>query len=349
MSDPNNPFPEGSVPPPPPGGSAPIPPPPGGGPSVPPPPGGGFTPPPPGGYPPAGGDPAFTPPPPGGGYPPPPGGGYTPPGGGFPPPGGGYTPPPGGGYGGYQGYTPSPNGVGTIDVGTVLSWAVAKYQQHLPILLGLSGVVALVSFVGNFVSAKLAEESADGFRIDDNGNFTFQDNFWAGIFGSMLLGIAVSIVVAVLTIGIMRAALRVTRGETPSFGDLTDPTNTVSYIITALAVGILTAIGIVLCILPGLLVAFFLMMAPIHALATGAGVGDAMTRSINIVKANVVPIIVLVLLSIAASIIGSLFGSFDNSFMAALVPAIVQLFLLPFSTLASTAAYRQGNGEALAA
>lgn len=326
MSDPNNPFPEGSVPPPPPpGGSAPIPPPPGDGPAFTPPPGGGFTPPPPGG--------GSTPPPP------PPGGGYT------PPPGGGF-PPPGGGYGGYQGYTPSPNGVGTIDVGTVLSWAVAKYQQHAPILIGLSAVVAVVTFLGNFTITTLQDQT---LRLDDDGNFVVRGEFWSGLFGSILLSIALSIVTLLLTIGITRAALKVTRGQAPSFGDLLESTHLVNYIVVAIVVALLTGIGLVLCVLPGLLVMFFMMMAPIHALDTGAGVGDAISRSIDIVKANVVPIIVLVLLSMAVNILASIFGSVGGAAVGAFIPAVVQALLLPFTTLASAAAYRQGNGEALAA
>lgn len=79
MSDPNNPYSSGNVPPPPGGGFTPPPPPPGGGYTPPPPaPGGGYAPP---------------PAPPGGGYAPPQppaDAGYAPP---QPPPGGGYMPP----------------------------------------------------------------------------------------------------------------------------------------------------------------------------------------------------------------------------------------------------------------
>ncbi|NLA36769.1 MAG: hypothetical protein GX868_13955 [Actinobacteria bacterium] len=332
MSDPNNPFSEGAVPPPPGGGSAPIPPPPpGGDPAFTPPPGGGTTP----------------PPPPGGGFPPPPGGGYTPPpGGGYmPPPGGGYTPPPGGGF---PGFAPPPSGTGQIDVGTVLSWAIAKYQQHAPILIGLSAVVALVTFLGNFVIAKLQEDSV-GLRIDNDGNFIVDDNFWSGIAGSVLLSIALSILTALLTIGILRAALKVTRGQAPSFGDILDGTYLINYIVVSIVVALLTGVGLVFCVIPGLLVMFFMMMAPIHALDTGAGVGDAITRSFDIVKANVVPIIVLVLLSMAVSIVTSIFSGVGGAAVGSFIPAALQALLLPFTSLASAAAYRQGNGQALAA
>ena len=317
MSDPNNPNSEGWIPPPP--GMSPPPqsPPPKSPPPQSPPPGGGYVP----------------PPPPGGGFtpPPPPQSPYSTPAGGFAPP----PPTPGGG------------GVGTIDIGTVLSWAAAKYQQHAPVLLGLTAVVAAATLIGNFISVKLIENAAGGVTISDDGSFRIQNSngFWGGMFGGMILSIVISILVAILMIGITRAALKVTRGQAPSFADLTSGEHLAEYIVTSIVLWLLTAVGLVLCIIPGLFVMFFMMMAPIHALDTGATVGDSISRSIAIVKANIVPIIVLVILAIIVSIMSSLIGGMAG----AIVAALIQLLLTPFTALASAAAYRQGNGEALAA
>lgn len=105
-------------------------------------------------------------------------------------------------------------------------------------------------------------------------------------------------------------------------------TNLVPYIIVAIVSGILTAIGLVLCVIPGLLVVFFLLFAPIHALK-GAGVGDALNWSFNAVKANVVPCIVLVLIGIVVGIISSFAGGIGG----AVVAALLGLFIDPISSL----------------
>lgn len=280
-----------------------------------------------------------VPPPPGNSFPPPP----APPGGGFPPPGGGgFPPPPGGGYQNpYGGLPPQGGSTGAIDVGTVFSWAAAKYQQHAATLLGLSAVVAVVTLIGGLLTTELQKATIDDIRLD--GDRLVADNFWNGLFGTMLLSVAFGIITAILTIGVYRAALKVTRGESPSFGDLLDSTNTMPYIVTAIVLAILTFIGFVLCILPGVLVAFFTLFATLAALDTGEGIGDAISRSFDIVKANVAACIVLVIIGIAVSIVAALFSGAGG----AIVATILQILILPFTALATAAAYRQGNGQQL--
>lgn len=304
MSDPYDPN-QGNVPPPPP------------------PPGGGFTPPPP---PPPG--------PPGGGFTPPP---PSPPGGGLPPP-----MPPGGGAGytgGYQPYTPgmTPQTAGTADIGSAFSWAFAKFQQHIGQFLVLSGVIFVVNLIGQIVTNQLAESTVDGLRIDDNGNLVDSSNFWSGLVGTLVLGIIFGILVAILRIGIYRAALKVTRGGAPAIGDLTSTEHLVPFIITSIVTGLAIVIGTILCILPGIVAAFFFAIAPLYSLDRGAGVGDAIGKSASAATKNVGPFIVLMIL-------GWLIGFVDG--FAYGVPG---LFLYPILALLSAHIFRQINGEAIAA
>ena len=99
----------------------------------------------------------------------------------------------------------------------------------------------------------------------------------------MLFGI----VVWLLRIGLLRAALRTSSGEVPSMADLTTGHNAGAYIAHGVVVGLLTWIGLVLCILPGLAAAFFLIFAATHSLDKGAGVGDSLRWSFEAVKTNV--------------------------------------------------------------
>ena len=225
---------------------------------------------------------------------------------------------------------------GSADIGTALSWSLAKMQEHLAVFLMLSGTIFAVNLVGGIISTRLAENSTN--TLDGT-------TFWGGIIGSIILSLVVSLLVAFLNIGLLRAALRTTRGETPSFADLTSGENVGKYIITAIVVGILTAVGIVLCILPGLAAAFFLAFAATHALDKGADVGSCLSWSFDAVKRNVGPVIILVLLGFAATIISAVLGGLTS----VIVSAVIGLFLIPFSALINANLYRQMGGEEIAA
>ncbi|MEZ5320613.1 MAG: hypothetical protein R2698_00720 [Microthrixaceae bacterium] len=338
MSDPNDPNAGGYYPPAEGGAFNPPPAAPGGGypPPPPQPPGGGYTPPPP---PPGGG---YTPPPttpPGGGYPPAPGGGYPAP----PQPGGGYTPPPPppGVAPGYQPYQPGMTpGSGRADFGQALSWAGKKFGEYAPVLLGLSAVVAAVQLLTGLLAANLAQSTVE---VDQFGRgVSVSGGSLIGFFGVTILG---SLLAAVLTIGVYRAALHATQGRAPSFGDLTSTENLVPYIVTALLTAILTGIGLVLCIIPGLIVAFLLLFGPIRSLATGDGVGDAMSWSKTAVMANVGPALLLVLFTIITGLISGLL----RGTVGAIIAAVVGLVILPFTCLLSAHLYRSMAGEQIAA
>ena len=234
---------------------------------------------------------------------------------------------------------------GTADIGTALSWTFAKFQQNLVPFLSLSGVIAAVTLIGGLVSAWLIDSGTDGVHFDDSGRLVNDSNFWGGIVGGIIVSIVIGLLVAFLRIGLLRAALRTTRGETPSFNDLLSGTNVGAYIVTAIVVAILTAVGLVLCVIPGLIAAFLLLFAPIHSLDKGAGVGDALNWSFNAVKANIVPCIVLVLIGIVVGIISAVAGGVGG----AIVAAIIGLFLDPISSLLTANLYRQMGSEAIAA
>ena len=234
---------------------------------------------------------------------------------------------------------------GSADIGSALSWSLAKMQEHLSVFLMLSGTIFAVNLVGGIISTKLAENSA-AYIDSTTGRLTdVGTTFWGGIIGSIILSLVVALVVAFLNIGLLRAALRTTRGETPSFADLTSGENVGKYIITAIVVAILTAVGIVLCILPGLAAAFFLAFAATHALDKGADVGSCLSWSFDAVKRNVGPVIILVLLGFAATIISAVLGGLTS----VIVSAVIGLFLIPFSALINANLYRQMGGEEIAA
>ncbi|MCX6460442.1 MAG: hypothetical protein NTZ03_09035 [Actinobacteria bacterium] len=258
--------------------------------------------------------------------PPPPSGAATPP----PPP-----PPP----------APAPGTAGgNVDVGTAVSWAFAKFGQYALIFIGLAAVVFVIRLIqvliGNALTNSLSGNCANTV-ITENGAIIAGGNcvaslgttITAGIITGIITGIIFGALAWIATIGIYRAALRTSDGEVPAFSDLTTGKNLGKYIIVAIVFGILSGVGLVLCIIPGLLVIFFLQFSPLYALDKGQGVSEAFRSSIDAVKSAPVPVLLAMIVNAIAGVLGTWFYG------------ILTLVALPFAALFTVHVYRQLNKE----
>lgn len=277
--------------------------------------------------PPAGGTPP-TPPPPGGTPPPPP----------PPPPGGGTPPPP----------PPPPPGVpaaggSNVDVGVAFSWALAKFQKYAVILIGLAAVVFVIRLIQTLFTNWMVNRSVENcgtIVVTDNGTITsgacgatFGATILASIIGAILFGILAWLA----TIGLYRAGLKTSLGEVPGFHNLTSSEHLGKYVVVAIVYGLLSAVGLVLCILPGIIVIFLFQFSPFYALDKGQGVGEAFGNSYRVVTKNLLPVIITAIVNIVAAFVGSLFFG------------ILTLVALPFAILFTVHVYRQLNQEPVAA
>lgn len=297
------PPPQGGYPPPPQGG---YPPPPQGGYPPPPPPGRGYPPPPQGGFPPPQG--GFPPPPPPGGYPPPPPpqGGYPPP----PPPQGGYAPPPpfGAQYPGAPGYP----GAGQYSVGDAFSWAWNKFSKNVAALIvpTLVYVLIVAAVAGIFfgLAMALAPEQVTAYDSYENGfSYSTSASLGPASIAMIILGyIALLVVGAAISSAYIGGVLDIANGRPVTIGSFFKPRLIGPYIVVSLLVGILTAIGSLACIIPGLIVAIFLMFAHIALLDRNLSAIDAMKASVELVKANFGPAFLAWLVSIVIVFVGEL-------------------------------------------
>lgn len=262
-------------------------------------------PPPPGGNPPPPpGPPGGTPPPP----PPPPGGG------GFGGPPGGFTPPPAQPYGG-GGEMPR------LDVGAAVSYGWEKFKQYpLQFILLVIGVFA-VQFIWNMISGVITP-TIDGFL----GLLVA-----IAIFG---IGLAIAFVVEA---GVWRAALGVTQGREPSFAQFTQSENFAPFALTAIVVGLGTAVGLFLCVIPGIAWLIFTAYAPILAIDKGMGPGEAISTSINWVKSQFGTIFLLLLVVWLLGIAG------------VILCCVGVLVTYPISRIAIVYSYRALNQEPVVA
>ena len=158
-----------------------------------------------------------------------------------------------------------------LDVGTAIGYGWKKFQEYAKefVLLTVAAMVVIIfwQLVSNFISANLP----------------------TGLFGTLLLlglsvvGFGISMLVQA---GIWRAGLAVTRGEAPNVNMLTQTDNLGPYILTTIVVGLGLFVGIILCVIPGIIWLVLTAYAPLVALDKGAGPGEAISTSIDWVKNN---------------------------------------------------------------
>ncbi len=259
----------------------------------------------PGGYPPPN---QGSYPPPQGNYPPPQGN-YPPPQGNFPPPQGNYPPPQqpyqGGGY-----PTPPPAfdssfGQGQqLTVGGAISYGWRKFTQNALTWVLLLLAIALVQSILNFA-----------LRSDQ-------------LVLSFVFTVIVTVVGYLMQAALTRGALHELDGNKPSFGAFFQFSNVGAIILAGLLIGVLSTLGFVLLIIPGIVVVFFTWWTFDFVIDRSEDPISALKSSGKAIASNVGTILVLALALVALNVVG------------ALLLLVGLLVTVPVSVLASTYAYR---------
>jgi len=225
----------------------------------------------------------------------------------------------------------------SVDVGAAASWAFKKFGQYAPVWLMLAGVVFVLRLLQNLFANWMADRSTTNCSPSLAADGTFSSNcttsFTAGIAAGLIGAIIFGILTALASIGIYRAALKTSKGEAPTFADLTSTENLGPYIIVAIVYGLLSAVGLVLCIIPGLLVIFFLQFSPYFALDKGMGVSEAFSSSASVVKRAPLAVILAMIVTAIALVMGTW------------IWGVLTLVALPFAALFVVNIYRQLNRE----
>ena len=211
-------------------------------------------------------------------------------------------------------------------VSAAISWAFDTFKKNPLPFIALAAVVTVIQLIQQVASQPLAEVVAD-----------CSDPQTPGQVSACAAGLAVSIAFIVLsffaTIGVYRAALDVSRGIAPEFTVIFKTDNLGRYIVFSLAYIGLIVLGFILCIIPGIIVAFLLQLGPFFVLDRGYRPVEAMKASYAVVSKNVGPAIILVIFSGVVTLLGSAFYG------------ILTLLTLPFAVLFIVHMYRQFNGE----
>ena len=218
-------------------------------------------------------------------------------------------PPPGGGM--------SPGGApGAISVGDAVSYGWNAYWKNVGTLV----VIAIVVLAINIVVGLIAQATGSVA-----GQIIVQ---FIGFFASMLI-----------SLGWIRVSLEVTRGVKPEVGDLFKFDGYGPYILASLLFALGFYVGLILCIIPGIIfaVAFGFYGFVIAERGEGVGVMDSLKESADLTRGNRWQLfglgIVLLLIN----------------FVGALLCGIGLIFTLGITIIAWAYVYRTLRGEAVAA
>ncbi|MFA6299264.1 MAG: hypothetical protein WCS84_07925 [Nocardioides sp.] len=224
--------------------------------------------------------------PPGGMPPEPPmGGDSTPPPPPPPPPPGGYGAPPPGAYGA------PPQGGSGWDLGAALSYGWNKFQANVgQIIVAALALLVAMAVLGGIGFGILAAMTSDyECRFEDDGDYVC-DGGTSFILGLVLYGLITALIMIaaqVIGAGLIRASLDITEGKPFLTSTVFRFDKIGSVIVTSLIIAAATFVGMILCYLPGLIVAFLTSYSLYFVMDKGLAPVDAIKASVNLVKDNI--------------------------------------------------------------
>lgn len=237
-------------------------------------------------------------------------------------------PPPPPPYGG--GYVPAGSS-GPMGVGDILSRGWAAFKSRLPDFVKIAIVVGVVNGVLGFALSR-------------------GDNVSRGRLGLVaLVGLVVSIVGSLITTRISLAAVD---GDATPFAGLSSQAmaRAGGYLGWTLLTGLIVAIGFVLCILPGLVAAFFLCLVPFAAME-GRSATSPLSASFNTVKEKAGEIIrvflVFIGIAILVAIVAGVLGFIP--LIGNIIGSVLQFGLTCFGSSAFATIYRNSSAGRLGA
>lgn len=190
---------------------------------------------------------------------------------------------PGAGAGGGGG-----GGVAAFSVGDALSYGWNKFVQYIGQII----IIVLIIFVVQLVLSILSQAIQAG-----------SDSFFIGITLSFAIT-AVSIFVSfLLQAGLIRAALAVTRGQAPEPSMLFQTDKLGPYAVAAVLVALMVFVGLLLCCIPGLIVAFFTYFFGFYVIDKDVSPVDSIKSSVSLVQDNFGQVLLLMIVVVLLNLI----------------------------------------------
>lgn len=206
------------------------------------------------------------------------------------------------------------------DIGAAFTYGWRKFTQNVgPIIL-----ITLAVFVGLAlfqVLSIIAQRSGSGF---------------GSIFLALLFGGLGAIVAFILQYGVVRASLAIVEGRPVTFAEAWNMDRFGPFVVAAILQGLITFVGYLLCIIPGIIAAFLLFFTPFFVIDKRLSPTESLSASFNLVKNNAG---ILVLFTIVAVII---------YFAGAIVCLVGLLVSIPVVLISTAYMYKRMDGEPVA-
>jgi uncharacterized membrane protein len=193
-----------------------------------------------------------------------------------------------------------PGGGAPFQVGEAFSYGWKKFQEYLgPILIAML-IFIVVGGAVNFIASLLG----GGF-----GELTDPEDVGIGMFfgvGYLFFSLLSALVSLLIQAAVVRGALKITEGERIELSTFLSTEHLGQIVLASILLAIGTAIGLILCIVPGLILIFFSQFTYQFILDKGLPAFDAIKASFALVNKNLVSVIGLFFASILAFIVGAL-------------------------------------------
>ncbi len=214
---------------------------------------------------------------------------------------------------GYGAPTPGPSG-GQLDAGAAIGYGWNGLTKNLGPLVLITLVIVAIQ-----VGLSIVGQAFDSWILQLTWN------------------IVTTVVGLILAMGLIRAALAVVDGRTPEVGMLFRSEGFVPYLVASILVGLAVGVGFILCIIPGLIVAFLFAFYGYGIVdgRTDDGI-EAMKMSWSLVSSNVGSLLLLFILTVLINVAGFL------------LCGIGLLFTYPLTAIAVAYAWRTLSGGAVA-
>ncbi|MFM8597456.1 MAG: hypothetical protein ACKOB8_00335, partial [Mycobacterium sp.] len=209
------------------------------------------------------------------------------------------------------GYPPPPGVRPPFSIGDGFSWAWNKFTKNAAPLVVATLVFGLIlSVLGSLNGPLLQAVSPESFTTTDgSGGFATTSTpslNGAGFAVLVLSSLLLSVVGGALASAWYAGLLDIADGRPVTIASFFRPRNVVSVVVAAIIIGILTQIGIALCVLPGLIVAIFVMFTSAATVDRTLSPIDGLRTSVGIVKANFGSALAVWLTCLAIMVIGAL-------------------------------------------
>ena len=179
-----------------------------------------------------------------------------------------------------------------------------------PLLLGtliLLVVAGVVSFVANLAaSAVFISDPSTTVNSDGSIEFDGGSGFFTAILVSSVVSLIVGLISQLIVAALIKGALDTADGKPVSLGGMFEGWDKGKVIVAALIVSVATALGTLLCYLPGLVIGFLTSYTLFFVVDRNLAPIEAIKASVSFVTGNLGPTILYYLLGVLVVIAGAI-------------------------------------------